>query len=96
MSYQLTSLRNKSFFLSSLTRTHDAKELACSRRSGRGGWRDNESGRGNGGGGIEGEAEERESALSPNLWSGGPLPFFISFSPSVEKVERRQRSNDRK
>ena len=49
VSYQLTSLRNKSFFLSSLTRTHDAKGLACSRRSGRGGWRDNESGRGNGG-----------------------------------------------
>ena len=61
--------------------------------------RDNESdvGKGGGGGGgIEGEAEERESALSPNLWSGGPLPFFISFSPSVQKVERRQRSDDRK
>ena len=46
--------------------------------------------------GIEGEAEERESALSLNLWSGGPLPFFISFSPTEEKVERRQRSDDRK
>ena len=39
MRYQLTSLRNKSFFLSSLTRTHDAKGLACSRRSGSGEWR---------------------------------------------------------
>ena len=47
-------------------------------------------------GGDGGEAEDRESALSPNLWSGGPLPFFIFFFPPEEKVEIRQRSDDRK
>ena len=48
------------------------------------------------GGRDGGEAEERESALSSNLWSGGPLPFFIFFFLPEEKVEIRQRSDDRK
>ena len=72
-------LKKQVLFRRFSSRTHDAKGLACSRRSGSGEWRDNESG---GTGGMEGK-RKRGRALSRLICGQADLfPFsFSSFHP---------------